>query len=87
MRCAKQLILLSHFLMSIPFMQDPTKVDLTGVLPPATVMSVAVTATTTHGQRLSDSEWKVVGRACDLADKLEEAKKKVNNLLFHLTQD
>ena len=58
-------------------MQDPTKVDLTGVLPPAIIMSVLVTATTTNGQSLSDSEWKVVERACDLADKLEEAKRKV----------
>ena len=49
-------------------------------------MSVVVTATTTHGQRLSDSEWKVVERACDLTDNLEEAKRKVCNLIFYPTK-
>ena len=67
----------------MPFVQDPSKVDLTGVLPPAIIMSVLVTATTTHGQPLSDSEWKVVERACDLTDKLEEARRKVGSQLFH----
>ncbi|KAF9782778.1 Nop domain-containing protein [Thelephora terrestris] len=57
--------------------EDPTKVDLTGVLPPAIIMSVLVTATTTHGQPLSDSDWKAVEKACDLTDKLEEAKRKI----------
>lgn len=41
-------------------------------------MSVLVTATTTSGQQLSEAEWETVQRACDLADKLEEARKKVN---------
>lgn len=40
-------------------------------------MSVLVTATTTSGQQLSDAEWAAVERACDLADRLEEARKKV----------
>jgi hypothetical protein len=57
--------------------QDPTKVDLAGVLPPAVIMSVLVTATTTTGQPLSDHAWAVVQRACDLADRLEEARKNV----------
>lgn len=57
--------------------EDPTKVNLQGVLPPAIIMSVLVTATTTSGQQLPDSEWQAVGRACDLADRLEEARKKV----------
>ncbi|KAF9649338.1 Nop domain-containing protein [Thelephora ganbajun] len=57
--------------------EDPTKVDLAGVLPSAIIMSVLVTATTTHGQPLSDSEWKAVERACDLTDKLEEARRKI----------
>ena len=64
-------------LLPLYYLQDPTKVDLTGVLPPAIIMSVLVTATTTHGQPLSDSEWKVVERACELTDKLEEARRKV----------
>ncbi|KAH9927134.1 Nop domain-containing protein [Epithele typhae] len=57
--------------------EDPTKVDLQGVLPPAIIMSVLVTATTTAGQPLSDAEWEAVQRACDLADRLEEARKKI----------
>ena len=40
-------------------------------------MSVLVTATTTSGQPLSEAGWGTVQRACDLADRLEEARKKV----------
>ncbi|KAI0650136.1 Nop domain-containing protein [Trametes meyenii] len=57
--------------------EDPTKVNLQGVLPPAIIMSVLVTATTTSGQPLLDAEWKAVERACDLSDRLEEARKKI----------
>lgn len=57
--------------------QDPTKVNLQGILPAAVIMSVLVTATTTSGQKLPDAEWAAVERACDLADRLEEARKKV----------
>ncbi|OCH95969.1 Nop domain-containing protein [Obba rivulosa] len=57
--------------------EDPTKVNLQGVLPPAIIMSVLVTATTTPGQPLSEAEWQTVQRACDLADRLEEARKKI----------
>jgi U4/U6 small nuclear ribonucleoprotein PRP31 len=48
-------------------------------------MSVLITATTTSGQTLSDAQWAAVEKACDLADKLEEARKKVK-LLFPLQQ-
>lgn len=58
--------------------QDVTKVDLTGVLPPAIIMSVVVTATTSTGRKLSDADWSTVQRACDLADRLEEARRKVS---------
>ncbi|KAJ7937206.1 hypothetical protein B0H13DRAFT_2246478 [Mycena leptocephala] len=57
--------------------EDPTKVDLSGILPAAIIMSVVVTATTTSGKPLSDAEWNAVQRACDLADRLEEARKKI----------
>ncbi|KAI0080687.1 Nop domain-containing protein [Panus rudis PR-1116 ss-1] len=57
--------------------EDPTKVELQGVLPPAIIMSVLVTATTTSGQPLPEHEWQAVQRACDLADRLEEARKKI----------
>ena len=40
-------------------------------------MSVSMTATTSAGRQLSDSEWQAVQRACDLADRLEESRKKV----------
>ena len=40
-------------------------------------MSVVVTATTTSGRLLTNPEWAAVQRACDLADRLEEARKKV----------
>ena len=40
-------------------------------------MSVVVTSTTTPGKVLSEAEWSAVQRACDLADRLEEARKKV----------
>ncbi|KAG1892637.1 hypothetical protein F4604DRAFT_1700640 [Suillus subluteus] len=58
-------------------LQDPTKADLAGVLPPAVVMSVLITATTTSGETLTDAQWAAVEKACDLADKLEEARKKI----------
>ncbi|KAI0796495.1 Nop domain-containing protein [Abortiporus biennis] len=57
--------------------EDPTKVDLQGILPPAIIMSVLVTATTTSGQPLSEAEWQTVQQACDLSDKLEEARRKI----------
>jgi U4/U6 small nuclear ribonucleoprotein PRP31 len=41
-------------------------------------MSVLVTATTSPGKPLTEAEWQAVQRACDLADRLEEARKKVN---------
>lgn len=60
-------------------MQDPTKTDLSGVLPPAVIMSVFITATTSSGQSLTDAQWKAVDKACNLADRLEEVRKKVIN--------
>ena len=57
--------------------EDLTKVNLTGILPSAIIMSVVITATTTPGKQLPDPAWFAVQRACDLADNLEEARKKV----------
>lgn len=57
--------------------EDLTKVPLEGVLPPAAIMSVVVTASTTRGAKLTDSQWAAIQRACDLADRLEEARKKI----------
>ncbi|KDR83555.1 hypothetical protein GALMADRAFT_235772 [Galerina marginata CBS 339.88] len=57
--------------------EELAKVDLQGVLPPAIIMSVVVTSTTTSGKPLSPAEFAAVQRACDLADRLEEARKKI----------
>jgi U4/U6 small nuclear ribonucleoprotein PRP31 len=40
-------------------------------------MFLLITATTTTGQQLSENEWAAIERACDLADRLEETRKKV----------
>jgi hypothetical protein len=58
-------------------------------------MSVLVTATTSPGQPLTEAAWQAVDRACDLADRLEEARRKVGlsplimfvlqALTFHVT--
>jgi len=56
---------------------DLTKVNLSGILPSAVIMSVVITASTTQGKQLPDTAWLAVQRACDLADSLEEARKKV----------
>jgi U4/U6 small nuclear ribonucleoprotein PRP31 len=68
----------------LTFFKDPTKVDLSGIMPAAIIMSVVVTATTTSGKPLSDAEWNAVQRACDLADRLEEARKKVRPVPFKI---
>jgi len=65
-RCVERIIPSGCSPTLTPSVQDPTKVDLSGVLPSAVIMSVLVTATATHGQRLSDSEWIVAERAVTL---------------------
>lgn len=62
--------------------EDLTKVPLTGILPSAIIMSVVITASTSSGKLLPDPDWSAVQRACDLADNLEEARKKVPLSLF-----
>jgi hypothetical protein len=42
-------------------------------------MSVVTTASTTSGRELSDKEWMAIEKACDLADRLEEARKNVTS--------
>ncbi|KAH8988625.1 Nop domain-containing protein [Lactarius akahatsu] len=56
--------------------EDPTRADLKEI-PPAVVMSVLMAATTSTGQKLSDSGWQSVERACDLADRLEKVRTKI----------
>lgn len=42
-------------------------------------MTVTIANTTTRGQPLADQEWQAVLRACELAERLEEARKKIFN--------
>ncbi|KAG8877570.1 U4/U6-U5 snRNP complex subunit prp31 [Tulasnella sp. 331] len=46
-------------------------------LPAAIVMTITITSTTTRGQPLPDQVWQAVQRACDLADRMEDARKKI----------
>jgi U4/U6 small nuclear ribonucleoprotein PRP31 len=63
--------------------KDPTRADLKEI-PAAVVMSVLMAATTSTGQKLSDSEWQSVERACDLADRLEKVRTKVGTTIYSL---
>lgn len=63
--------------------KDPTRADLKEI-PAAVVMSVLMAATTSTGQKLSDSEWQSVERACDLADRLEKVRTKVGFTIYLL---
>lgn len=56
---------------------DLTKAHLTAVLPPAILMTVAVTATTTKGRPLPAAEWDAVIRACDLEERLDTTRVKI----------
>jgi U4/U6 small nuclear ribonucleoprotein PRP31 len=56
---------------------DLTKAHLNAVLPPAILMTVAVTATTTKGRPLPQAEWDAVIRACDLEERLDAARLKI----------
>ncbi|EKX53264.1 hypothetical protein GUITHDRAFT_100970 [Guillardia theta CCMP2712] len=51
---------------------DATQVDLSGVLPSATIMVVTVTATTTSGKELPQDQLEKVMTACEQTLKLEE---------------
>ncbi|GAA5996703.1 U4/U6-U5 snRNP complex subunit PRP31 [Rhodotorula paludigena] len=51
--------------------------DIAGILPSGSVMAVKVTAATTKGQQLSDTEWKVVQGACDMMFKLDQSKRTI----------
>ncbi|SCV72083.1 BQ2448_4777 [Microbotryum intermedium] len=51
--------------------------DLTGLLTSGTVMAVTVTAATSRGQPLDDSEWKIVEGACAMMFQLDDAKRTI----------
>eukprot|EP00958_Prasinococcus_capsulatus_P029634 scaffold7576_cov417-Prasinococcus_capsulatus_cf.AAC.11 len=60
---------------------DMTLVDLSGLLPSATIMVVTVTGSTTNGKELSDNELQKVLEACDMALELDESKKLIFTFL------
>jgi U4/U6 small nuclear ribonucleoprotein PRP31 len=54
-----------------------TKMDLTQVLPPASIMVVKTATTTTRGHPLDQKEITLVLKACDMALDLDAAKRKI----------
>ncbi|KAJ7629590.1 hypothetical protein B0H17DRAFT_1150519 [Mycena rosella] len=55
---------------------DPTKVDLTGIFPTAIIMNVVVTATTMSGKPLADAEWSTVQHTCSYGKSLQDKIRK-----------
>ena len=60
---------------------DVTQVDLDSLLPPATVMVVTVTATTTAGEPLNEPALTEVLAACELAQKLDADRASIFKLV------
>jgi len=54
---------------------DLTNIELSSILPPATVMVVTVTSTTTSGQKLSEEDLKSALDACEMMLNLDQAKR------------
>lgn len=57
---------------------DLTKVPLQGVLTPAVIMTVSMTASATRGRMLSEEEWGRVKGGCEAAKELKESRDKVS---------
>ncbi|GAA5901091.1 U4/U6-U5 snRNP complex subunit PRP31 [Sporobolomyces salmoneus] len=51
--------------------------DITGILPSGSVMAVKVTAATSKGEPLADSEWDQVKEACEMMFGLDRVKKQI----------
>ncbi len=58
-------------------LQDFSKIDLTGVLPPALVMSVSMTASTVIRDRLPDEQMQRIEEACDELLGLDDARRTI----------
>lgn len=67
----------SVYFILISLIQQLNKAELSTVVPPAISMSIAIAASTSTGKPLDKPQWLAVERACDLADRLEEARRKV----------
>lgn len=58
---------------------DLTKAVMPSTLPPATVLSITLTATSTRGRMLSNGEWLTVQRAIEVAEQLRDAREQIFN--------
>ncbi|KAJ2998924.1 U4/U6 small nuclear ribonucleoprotein Prp31 [Globomyces sp. JEL0801] len=58
---------------------DLTKLDLKALLPSATVMAITITATTTNGNILSQTELETIFDACDLVVDMDQKKTRLLN--------
>jgi len=56
---------------------DLTQIDLTDLIPAASIMIVSVAASTTNGEELAEAEWLKIAKACDIALELDECRKKI----------
>lgn len=65
---------------------DMTKVPLTGILPAATVMVIAVSASTIDGRQLTEAEWAQVQHAIAVEEQLESARKTVRLFIYLFVQ-
>lgn len=66
-----------HAVLTLGNAYDLTKVPLQGVLSPAVIMTVSMTASATRGRTLADDEWNRVQNGCEAAKSLKEARDKV----------
>lgn len=57
--------------------EDITEINLEGLLPSATIMVVSVTASTTSGKLLSESDFEKTMEACDLAMTMDTSKQEI----------
>lgn len=67
-----------HAVLTLANAPDLTKVPLHGILGPAVIMTVSMTASATRGRLLSPSEWETVKGGCEAAKDLKESKEKVS---------
>lgn len=62
---------------AIANIDDLTKAIMPSTLPPATVLSITLTATSSRGRPLTDQEWKIVEGAIEVAVELRAAREEI----------
>lgn len=67
---------------AIANIDDLTKAIMPSTLPPAIVLSITLTATSSRGRPLTDAEWKIVEGAIDVAVELRAAREEI----FHYVE-